>query len=161
MEGTIDRGIRAAWRWLEKAGILEDEMTIDEVGARNDFILTQYDHLHSFAAAISEGKKGQGRLDEFLSRSDLWIRAFDSAVTQAFAMAAGNKKLRWTLGEAEHCRSCLKLDGKIKRANYWTERGILPRVQGAGYLECHGYRCQCDLIETEEPLSKGPLPGLP
>ena len=88
MEATIDRGIRAAWRvGLEKAGILENEMTIDEVEARNNFILTQYDHLHSFADAIEHGKKGEGRLGTFLTRAEMWTNAFDGAVNQAFAMA--------------------------------------------------------------------------
>ena len=162
MEATIDRGIRNAWRiGLEKAGILESEMTIDEIAAINEFVANQYRYLGGFADDIEAEKKGSGKLGGFLMRSDMWVNAFDAAIVQAFAMAAGNKKLVWVLGEAEHCSSCSKLAGKVKRDSYWTEKGILPKVQGVDYLDCHGYRCQCDLIETDEPLSKGPLPSLP
>ncbi len=60
-----------------------------------------------------------------------------------------------------NCSSCLKLDGKVKRASWWTENNVLPRVPGAPWLACKGWRCQCGLFTTDKPLSRGRMPKLP
>ena len=60
-----------------------------------------------------------------------------------------------------NCSSCLKLSGKVKRMSFWNSHGILPRVAGADYLICRGYKCACSLELTDAPLSKGSLPRLP
>ena len=60
-----------------------------------------------------------------------------------------------------NCNSCLKLDGKVKRASWWTENNVLPRVPGAPWLACKGWRCQCGLFPTDKPLSRGRMPKLP
>jgi hypothetical protein len=56
-----------------------------------------------------------------------------------------------------NCNDCLKLEGKVKRASVWEASGIRPQSHA---LECRGYNCQCSLEETNEPLSRGPLPGI-
>lgn len=158
MEGIINQGIRAAWRnGLEKAGILENEMTADEIAARNDFIHNQYVYLDGLADAIAAGKRGQGKLGNFLARSDLWINAFNAAVNQAFVAAAGNKKLEWVYGDTEHCEDCLKYNGRVYRASTWDKYDIRPQSHS---LACRGFRCHCAFVETDSPVTKGRPPGM-
>ncbi len=52
-----------------------------------------------------------------------------------------------------NCNSCQKLNGKIKRGSYW-QKTIMPRSRN---LECGGWRCCCDLVPTDDPISKGKL----
>jgi hypothetical protein len=81
---------------------------------------------------------------------------------KAKVMACADTKLEWVQGPSEEgCGSCSRLNGKVKRASYWNRVNVLPRVHGAPYLACNGFRCQCELKETNKPLSKGPLPRLP
>lgn len=163
MSASIRRGITAAWEiGIGKAGILPDEMSEIEREALNDFLEGQYSYIDGFADEILHNLKVDGgKLQPLFDRAELWIGRFDQAIQVAFALAGQDMKAMWTLGEAEHCRSCLKLEGKVKRLSYWYERGILPRVAGCDYLECKGYKCQCSLEPTDSPQSKGPLPGLP
>ena len=60
----------------------------------------------------------------------------------------------------DNCRTCLALDGKVKRASFWDTTGVHPQATN-GTLECNGYNCGCELIPTDEPLSRGPLPNVP
>ena len=79
-------------------------------------------------------------------------------VNLARTMADANQKLVWGLGPTEHCRTCLKLDGKVKRAEVWAAANIRPQSPD---LACGGWRCQCTLEPTDAPASPGPLPRIP
>lgn len=164
MMSTIRRGMRKAW--LEGAatcGISDySELTVAEVSALSELVRSQYGYLVGFADSIEDGSRDNGgKLGPHIDRSELWTRRYNEAFERGRAMACADKKLKWVLGETEHCSSCLKLAGKVKRASYWADRGIFPAVPGARYLECRGYRCGCNFEETDDPLSRGPLPGLP
>lgn len=153
---------RAFLDGARECGIREDELSEAERQRIDGFVMYERIWINGFAEAIEAGsKENGGQLGPLFSRAEIWIGRYEGVVAAARAMACADKKLKWTLGAAEHCRSCLKLDGKVKRGSYWHERGILPRVHGAWYLECRGFRCQCTLEPTDDPLSKGPLPGLP
>jgi hypothetical protein len=163
MISAIERGFDQAWsEGAAKCGIQPDERTPEEEIELRNVINEQFLHLPGFAADIDAGSKANGgALQPFLDRGDLWIGRYNEVVQRAQAMACADQKLKWELGEAEHCRSCLKLANKVKRASFWYSRGILPRQAGATYLECRGYKCDCRFTETDEPVSRGPLPRLP
>jgi len=163
MHTTINFHVPQAWySGAKECGILPDELSQEERVELKRNINYELRWIEGFANAIEENSKANGgKLGPLFSRAEIWIGRYEGIRSQAKAMACKDKKLRWTLGESEHCQSCLKLAGKIKRASYWYERGILPRVHGAEYLECGGWRCQCTLEPTSEPASKGPLPSLP
>lgn len=166
---ALTRGLTQAWHaGAAECGIKPDEFSDDETRALNNLIYGQLPYAPGFANEIITERERQaeegavaGTLAKYFNRVDVWVNRYDEAKNQARVMACADKKLRWTLGRAEHCSSCVKLDGKVKRASYWYDNGIIPRVLGAPYLECRGYRCQCSLVPTDEPLSKGPLPKLP
>lgn len=161
---SIDEYLTAAWeKGAAECGIQPAEFTDDERAELQRILdtQTQRDWLNGFYDAIKLAHS-QGLIEESLDyRARMWANRWPETFNRARAVFCGDRKYKWVLGEAEHCRSCLKLEGKIKRMSYWEEQGILPRVAGAEYLECHGFNCQCSLVETDEPQSKGPLPRLP
>lgn len=157
-------GLAAAWAaGAKECGILPNEFTKDEKLALENAIQYEMQWIDGFATAIEEGSKAEGgKLGPLFQRAAIWTGRWEGVKAQAMAMACADRKLKWVLGPTEEsCRSCSRLNGKIKRASYWNERGILPRVHGAEYLACHGFRCLCELQPTDEPASKGPLPKLP
>jgi len=152
-----------AWHeGAKECGILPGELTQAERVELQRNIQYETQWIEGLGTAIEENSKANGgKLGPLFNRIEVWIGRYEGIKANAKVMACKDRKLRWTLGEAEHCASCLKLAGKVKRASYWHERGILPRVHNAPYLECGGWRCQCTLEPTDEPASKGPLPSLP
>ncbi len=94
-------------------------------------------------------------------RVNIWINGYGAIAARAAAMAGKDQKLEWRLGVAEHCVSCLKLNGKVKRASWWIDNQVLPRVPASEVLACHGFNCQCGLFPTDKPLSRGRMPNLP
>ncbi|GAI14141.1 unnamed protein product, partial [marine sediment metagenome] len=168
--GTLHRNLTQAWHeGAKECGILPDELSQKELDALNRLINEQVLYAPDFAESVAEARDihadsprdPAGRLGPQLSRAENWINRYDTAKQIGKAMACADKKLLWVLGEAEHCSSCIKLNGKVKRGSFWSERGIIPAVPGATYLDCKGFNCACQLVQTDKPLSKGPLPGLP
>lgn len=151
-----------AWRaGAAVCGIKPEEYTPEEQAALTNLINEQYRHMAAFADQIIAGDKAHGgKLATQLARGETWVTTWRTAYAKAQAMACGNRKLEWMLGDAEHCSSCLKLAGKVKRANYWRDH-VLPQNPPNDQLECGGWRCQCRLVPTDAPASKGPLPHLP
>ena len=163
MRATIEFGLKAAWlTGMAQWGMGLEDMTPTEIATLNSKIIQNIVYVPNLARDIEAGSKAKGgRLAPLIKRTEVWGNRFDEVVGLASSMAARDNPQRWTLGVAEHCPSCLKLAGRVKRASYWISKGILPMVPGADYLMCKGYRCQCRLVTTTEPLSRGPLPRLP
>lgn len=164
MARVIRRGLGFAFaEGAAQNGIKPDEYSGAEVLALQDAIDSENQHVTGLAVDVEAGSKvNGGKLEPLFARSELWIARYEDLVIRAKTLTGGDKKLKWVLGRTEkHCGSCSKLNGKVKRASWWSENGILPRVPGAEYLECQGYRCDCNLEETTEPLSRGAMPRLP
>lgn len=159
MESAITRGFRQAWlEGAKECGITSlDDLTDRETNALQSAILEQIPYIFNLAEDLNT----EGKLGPLFDRSELWIKRYGEIRIKAKAYACADKPQEWILGKAEHCSSCLKLAGKVKRASYWVDSGILPRNAGAGYLECKGFNCDCDLVNTTKPISRGPLPSLP
>jgi hypothetical protein len=86
-------------------------------------------------------------------RASLWAsKALDSVYNAGKLAARDNPPLKWVLGPTEHCQDCLRYSGKIYRAKMWKKYGAVPR---ASALECGGFRCQCKLIPTKDPITRG------
>ncbi len=157
---SIRRQLQLAWiEGAKECGVGEGEFTAQELSARDQLITSQFPHLPAFADDIVAGSKAKGgKLGPLLSRGSMWVNRYDEARNQAKQMACGDKKLKWVLGETEHCSTCLKLADKVKRASQWTAAGIYPQMKA---LACGGYRCGCGFKPTDDPMSKGPLPSIP
>ena len=99
-----------------------------------------------------------GKLQKVFARIELWVNRWEDVYNQALLMGRENPKLKWVVGPTEHCTTCLKLNGKVKRASTWEASGWRPQSRD---LACGGWKCQCRLVPTTEPLTKGRLPTTP
>lgn len=160
MQAAIRRGFTQAWaEGAAVYGVKPDEYTDAERARLAQEIVQESQYIMRFADAIeAHSKKNGGKLEPLFTRAELWIAAYDRILNLAIAYAGKDQKLRWTLHPAEHCKSCVRLSGKVKRSSYWVEHDVYPKHWGK--LICKG-GCHCSLEPTDEPLSKGPLPGLP
>lgn len=139
---AIRRYTTQAWYdGAKRCGILPAELTAAERASIEQAIQYENQWIDGLAMTIEdESREEGGQLGPLYSRAEIWIGRYRGTMDRAATSACADKKFRWTLGEADHCRSCLKLDGKVKRGSFWQESGILPRVHGAWYLECQGFR---------------------
>jgi len=137
MMQAIDYYFTRAWHAAAKeCGIAADEMTPDEKIALEQAKNYEYQWIDRFAQVIIDGSKANGgKLQPLMTRLEVWAGRYEGVKSKARTMACGDQKLEWTLGATEHCSSCLKLAGKVKRASYWHKMGILPRVHDAAWLE--------------------------
>jgi hypothetical protein len=65
------------------------------------------------------------------------------------------------LGATEkHCETCAGLAGVVATAKDWEElfaQGIEPQ---GDKLMCGGWQCDCEIVITDEPLTKGGIPDV-
>lgn len=161
---VVRNGMTRGWHdGAAECGIKPDEMTAEEKQQLEAAIAYENQWINGLAETIEQNSKANGgKLTPLFSRMEIWIGRYIGIHDKAMAMACADKKLEWVQGPtSDQCGSCSKLNGKVKRGSFWTEQGILPRVHGAWYLECNGFRCKCELVPTDKPLSRGPLPSLP
>jgi len=154
MQSAIQRNLTVAWQeGATECGISADELSEAEIEARDAFIDDQFTYLSGFGDAIVEN--GDNRLKDLYSRIELWVNRYGEIRDKAKAMACADQKLEWRINVRckEHCSSCTRLNGKVKRGSYWNKT-ILPRSRD---LECGGWRCCCSLMVTDKPVSKGKL----
>ncbi len=81
------------------------------------------------------------------SRVALWVGTALGLYALGQMFRPDDPNLQWRVGPTEHCGDCLRLDGQIHTASEWRASGWQPQGRN---LECHGYRCQCGLYETNE-----------
>lgn len=159
---AIEQAIDRAWvEGAQECGIQADELTEKEIEARDEFIFDQTDLLSGFINDInSQRKVDGGQLTPFLQRNEMWVNQYSSAKQQSEALACKDDKREWRVGRTEHCRSCLSLNGQVRRLSFWNNN-VLPRNPDNSKLICRGFRCQCTLRKTSKPLTRGRLPSLP
>lgn len=157
---VIGRYFRLAWaEGAAECGVEADELTKRETDILVERIDDEIGYLGPFAVWIVEQREKGVKINALWpQRPSLWWGRYGDVRDQAKMMACEDKKLKWQLNPAkENCRDCQKLNGKVKRASQWQAYDIRPKHPD---LDCGGWRCGCEFIETDEPMSKGPLPRL-
>lgn len=138
----VERGLwRAALEGIGSLGFSEEELSPMESSKLVSIIDNMRGFISGLADWIEENSKASGGKFAVVTRrvTQNWVNRYQQVFQQAQALVGRDLKTMWWLGIAEHCKSCLKLAGKIRRWSWWNERGIIPRVPGAEYLECRGY----------------------
>lgn len=159
MVSAIEREFPRAWaEGAGRCGIKLDELTDAEKTRLAQEVANDMRHITDFAEFIYDNRRGVGKLETVFNRVAFWVEGYDRVANTAEVMACGDQKMIWTLHPAEHCSSCKRLDGKVKRASYWSEHNVFPKSWDK--LKCK-QNCKCTLEKTTLPLSKGPLPVLP
>lgn len=159
---AMNRRLEQAWNeGAAECGILPDEFTIEEQTALARAITEEMDQLPGFALRIDQNSRANdGKLGPLLTRVDgLWVNRYNDLKNRAKVLACKDQKLEWVIGPTEeHCSSCSRLNGKVKRGSAWNASGIKPQDPPNGSLACGGWRCLCELRQTNRPVSRGPLP---
>jgi hypothetical protein len=159
---AIFTGLKGAWlEGAKQAGIGPDELTDREISQMQTDIFSQLAYVAGFANFIvSRSKANGGTLASVMPRMQMWVTRWNEFKTRGYMMAKQDQKMQWNLGmvKTEHCGSCVKLSGKVKRASQWLAADIYPKHRN---LECSGQNCNCTLDPTNAPMSKGRLPKIP
>ncbi len=169
MIGEMENAFERAWRQgAAECGFGPDERTDQERDALNAFIFQNAQYVPGFATAIDDSitsaeyseatqKDRKKDLERFLTRGQMWANRFSEVANLARQLACADKKLQWQVGPTEHCSDCSKLNGRTYRASTWAASGVRPQ---SSELECGGFRCQCQLVPTNEPGNRGRVPAL-
>lgn len=133
-------GRRAMLDGLSDGGVDAATLTGDDLATFNSWKVDQSAYVAGLMDAIfKEGVQYTGD-----GRAQLWSRkSLDVIYQKGLLSADSNGLYEWHLGATEqHCATCLRMNGVIKRLKQWHEDGILP--QGSD-LECGGFNCDCGL----------------
>jgi hypothetical protein len=86
---AIERGIDRAWlEGAAECGIQEDDLTTEELTARDSFIFEQNDLATNFIDVVAaQSKANGGQLTPLLQRGEMWVNQYESAKQQSEAMA--------------------------------------------------------------------------
>jgi hypothetical protein len=160
MNSAIDRGYEQAWReGARTCGIQPNERTQEETSKLNTLISVAKASVFDFGEFI------EARQDEpfssVASRIDVWVNRYNEVKSTGSMMACANQKEIWELGEADHCSTCKKLDGRVMRNSRWAELDVVTQDTRPGKLECKGFGCKCTRTPTTKNATPGPLPSLP
>ena len=160
---AIARHIEIAWReGAAQCGIRPDERTQEEQQRLEQFIDGQLAFVPRFGRFIEENSKANGGLlRTSLNRLPPWVNRWNEVKAQAQQIACANVKWVWQLGVAEHCKTCLKLNGRVMRGLRWDKLDVHPQDTRPGKLCCNGFNCKCRLVETDKRATPGRLPKLP
>lgn len=158
----IEEQFSRAWReGMRAVGMDPNDMTDEEKDALAQEIDKEDDYVLDFAEEILQAREGNEPYERFISRAQAWANRYNDIVTKAKLMADKDQKLEWVLGDAEHCSSCIKLNGLVKRASQWIKYAVQPQNPPNDKLVCKGYNCKCALVPTNRNTSRGKFPKLP
>ena len=154
---AVDRGLTNALReGLEKAGLRPDEASLAETQLYYDEIYNNISRASSLAEFIIQQRDSGGKWASIEARLDLWANRYPALRNAVYSQAAGDKKAQWVLGQTEeHCRTCYGVAGRVYRRSTWAANNCLPQSQA---LCCHGFRCDCSLLDTDARITPGPFP---
>ncbi len=119
-------------------------------------VTDQYEYIEKFAKDILNGVDNGSSIDQFKARAELWANQYESVKNEAL-LKTGPQDARyvWRLGATEeHCTTCYSLDGVVATAEQWDASGFHPQQPPNDGLDCGGWRCDCSLEVTDEPLTE-------
>jgi hypothetical protein len=111
-----------------------------------------FDFIYRYYTDIIDARVDQAPIAPLLIRAQMWANRYNEGYNQATMdiTAKMGGRMMWTLGEAEHCTTCLGLSGVVAFASEWDLSGFRP--QGSN-LECGGFNCKCELVPTDRRRS--------
>lgn len=158
MNSAIDRGYEQAWReGARSCGIRPDERTPQEMSELASLISVAKSRTFALGEFVQEAET----FSDVSNRLDVWANRYNEVKSKAQAMACSDQKFEWMIGDADHCTTCKKLNGRVMRGSRWQQLDVHPQDTRPGKLECNGFNCKCRLEPTNKWATPGRLPGLP
>lgn len=142
LDTAIEAGLtRAFHAGARDMGIEPDELTATELAALEQAIVAEKMHIDGLIDRSLRLIEQEAKLGQVFALLQPWYQRYRDLQNRARALAGADKKLQWWMDFAkEHCSSCLKLHGKVKRASQWIAAGILPQNPPNDKLECGGWQ---------------------
>jgi hypothetical protein len=143
-EGSRDVGVDPKDHTPEDDAILEEHIN------------QETDHILDYAEAIEKAKIDGTPVAPLQARVSLWANRYNEIVNAArMHFGAERVRLKWELGATEqHCGTCAELNGIVANAEDWEASGFHPQGGPNDMLICNGFRCDCTLTPTKEPLTE-------
>ncbi len=158
-ENSFSAFIRAYGRMAYTEGMKEGgiddpeaEITDEDEAAIDAWTVTQLGFVGGFidAAEATRSAEDRGAAQEaVLNRLQLWIGSLRDIGSQGKASAQKNMMVTWVYGDTDHCDTCARLNGKRKRLSWFMKNGYRPQENGSETLDCHGFNCQCTLVNDD------------
>jgi hypothetical protein len=160
---TIRDGLRDAFiLGADDIGIAEEDLIAPDWKDLDAIVTEEQSHLadlDKFMETLARDRTA--KLSDADSRLNMWKNTFEDVRSQAKVILGKDEKLEWVYGDTEHCDSCMKLNGIVKRASFWRSHDLLPRNPPNPKIDCGGWNCQCRLEPTDKKITRGKLPSLP
>lgn len=154
---AIEEGLNEAWR----LGLRENdaEMTDEWQEIVDGIIADEKSHIPDLAEYLtvvaSNAETVGDAITEARNRLSMWITRYTDVYNQAILASAEEKtKMVWIYGDTDHCSTCAALNGLVAYAREWDEAGLHPQSPPNERLECGGWKCQCELVPTDERRSR-------
>jgi hypothetical protein len=137
----LERHLENAWReGANVCGIRPDERSPEEQATLQDYIENQIQYVLPLGQFIQENsRENGGLLRKSLNRLPPWINRYNEVREISQEMSCTDQKFVWLLGEAEHCISCLRLNGRVMRMSKWRQLDVHPQDTRPGKLRCRGF----------------------
>lgn len=143
-------GLRAVGSTLDLVDLDDDER-----GEIEAHMQAQRVYVNNVAEAIYADDRVTPQ-EAAISKPEMWSnKSLMPLYQMGMAFGSKNAVMEWVLGRAEeHCDSCRALSGQRRRMSFWKST-VLPQSNS---LQCAGYRCTCDIVLTDQPVTRGRLP---
>jgi hypothetical protein len=153
MKDHIKKQFNAAWvEGASDMNIRQWTFTQEDMATLETMIAWEYAFIAQLVVDIDRARTVGLGASPFKQRASLWANRYDNVLNAARTHFGGQQLLEWVLGMTEkHCASCLALNGTVATANEWKEarkNGVYPQ---SPMLACHGYRCDCQQLPTNNP----------
>jgi hypothetical protein len=160
MVRLIEEQFTRAWNeGARDVGYGPEDYTEDDKAELQDHIDKELEFVLDYAEGIESAKLNGDPVKPYQERIVLWTNRYNEMVNEGRIWFGKNQRLVWRLGKTEqHCSTCATLNGIVATARQWEESGYHPQGAPNDKLECGGWRCDCSLELTREPLTEGGIP---
>lgn len=150
--GTVARaqlrryGTQAYKDGLEFNGVVDEDLTADDLSAITDWLAEQSEYVTNFANNVFEGRISESSISAHV---DMWAsKSLRDIFNRGVLAADADAMMQWHYDPSkEHCDDCKRLHGQIHRMSAWMSRDLVP---GSSKLKCKGYHCGCEFRRTNK-----------
>jgi hypothetical protein len=159
----IEGQFRKAWGEGMRENELDPQkdMTPEWEDILQNAMANELDFVEPYADAIIEADGDEDKYRALQGRVALWTNRYNDIVNLAVITTKPEGRFKWEFGATEqHCATCAALDGIVATGTDWAERNLHPQGAPNPKLECGGWRCDCSLSPTDDPLTEGGIPNV-
>lgn len=89
------------------------------------------------------------KLEAAASHADGYTNTLTGVYANGKMMGEPERDGKWKYGDTDHCSTCAGLNGQVHPLSWYLSRGYIPQEAGSSTLECHGYNCQCRIVDPK------------